>query len=212
MNNILPAIIAKDFNELSSKVSLVDGLVDWAQIDIMDGVFVPPVTWNNPKDLYELNTSLNFEAHLMVSDPETYIHNWINSPVKRVLLHYESANTSTLLRLVNLLKESDIEAGISLKLETSINDAEEVISEVGAIQLMSIAKIGYYGQIFDARVIPKILSLREKFPNVKIGVDGGVNLESAEKLLSVGVDRLVVGSAIFKSENIKEIITKLQNL
>ena len=212
MNNILPAIIAKDFNELSSKVSLVDGLVDWAQIDVMDGNFVPPVTWNNPKDLYKLNTSLNFEAHLMVSDPETNIHDWINSPIKRVLLHYESTSTSILLELVNLLKGSDIEAGISLKLETSINEAEEVISEVDSVQLMSIDKIGYYGQVFDARVIPKVLSLREKFPNVKIGVDGGVNLESADKLLSVGVDRLVVGSAIFKSDNIKEVITKLQNL
>ncbi len=212
MNEILPAIIAKDFKELEEKIKRVEGLVSWIQIDVMDGVFVPPVTWYEPKDLKRLKTNLKIEAHLMVQNPETKIQEWIESGVDRILIHFESTSYLNILKMIEELKSAGIEVGLALKMETELSDVEGLLNKVDAVQLMSIDEIGYYGKSFDARVIPKITALKEKSPNVKVEIDGGVNIESAKELLKAGADRLSVGSTIFKSGDIKEAILKLQNL
>jgi ribulose-phosphate 3-epimerase len=212
MNNILPAIIAKDINELQEKIDQVKDLVSWVQLDIMDGVFVPPVNYLNPNDLKNLKIKPKLELHLMTMNPELKLKDWIDSGVSRILVHAESTAHISIYEIVKELKSAKIEVGVALKLNTDISEIEDLIPYLDIVQLMSIAEIGHYGEAFDARVIPKIVSLREKFPSVKIEVDGGINLESAKELLKAGADNLVVGSTIFKSENIKEIILKLQNL
>ena len=212
MDKILPAIIAKDFKELQEKVEKIEGLVSWAQIDVMDGVFVPPKTWSNPKELKKLNTNINFEIHLMVKNPELKIKEWVSSGAGRLLLHYESTDYRTLANVINELKKTKVQVGLAFKMETDLSEAEEIIKKVDVVQLMSIDKIGYYGEAFDARVISRIRFLREKFPGINIEIDGGVNLESAKELLKNGADYLVVGSAIFKSKNIKKTIKKFQSI
>ncbi len=212
MNEILPAIIAKDFKELEEKIKRVEGLVSWVQIDVMDGVFVPPVTWYEPKDLKRLKTNLKIEAHLMVQNPETKTQEWIESGVDRILIHFESTSYLNILKMIEELKSAGIEVGLALKMETELSDVEGLLNKVDAVQLMSIDEIGYYGKAFDARVIPKITALKEKSSNVKVEIDGGVNIESAKELLKAGADRLSVGNTIFKSGDIKEAILKLQNL
>src|SRR3989338_4951473 len=117
---IIPAIIAKDFEELQSKLAKIDGLVSWAQIDVMDGVFVPPTTWREPKDLDNLKTAINLEAHLMVNKPENIIDGWLNSPVRRVLLHYEYTKHAQIEKLIEKILASGKEAGIALKLQTPL--------------------------------------------------------------------------------------------
>ncbi|MEK7453064.1 MAG: hypothetical protein AAB614_02405 [Patescibacteria group bacterium] len=212
MDKILPAIIAKNFEELKEKLLLVEGLVSWVQVDVMDGIFVPPMTWYNPLDLKNLETKLNIEVHLMVRDPEVKTKEWMKSGVKRVLIHCESASLLQLSDMIQSLKFSGIEVGLVLNMETDFNNIHELVDMVDVVQFMSIDEIGYYGQVFDARVIPKIITFKNIFPNKKVSVDGGVNFESAKELLNIGVDRLVVGSIIFKSDNIKDSILKLQNL
>ncbi|MBI3671730.1 hypothetical protein HY249_02965 [Candidatus Azambacteria bacterium] len=212
MNEILPAIIAKDLNELKEKIQLVEGLVSWVQIDVMDGIFVPPETWYNPEDLKSIKTSVKLEAHLMVQDPDIKTDEWIKSGVNRVLIHYESASSAGISEMIDKLKAAGIEVGLSFKMETDFHDALDLLAKVDAVQFMSIGKIGYYGQDFDARVMQKIIAFKNEFPNVKVCVDGGVNFESAKELLNAGVDRLAVGSLIFKSDDIKNTILKLQNL
>lgn len=212
MNEILPAIIAKDFEELKEKFKQVEGLVSWVQIDVMDGVFVPPVTWYEPKDLKKIKTNFKKEVHLMVQNPEVKTQEWIESRVDRILIHYESAPYLNILKMIEDLKSAEIEVGLVLKMETELSDVEDLLNKVDVVQLMSIDEIGYYGKAFDARVIPKITTLKEMNTNVKVEVDGGVNIESAKELLRVGVDRLSVGSTIFKSDNIEKTILKLQNL
>ena len=117
---IIPAIIAKDFEELKGKLSHIDGLVAWAQIDVMDGVFVPSVSWNNPEDLNDLNAAVNLEVHLMVSHPENSIDGWLHSPVKRILLHYESTNADILAGLLKKISDVGKVGGVVLKLETPL--------------------------------------------------------------------------------------------
>ena len=212
MNEILPAIIAKDINELKDRLSQVEGLVSFVHLDIMDGVFVPPETWQKVSELKDLSTDLNMEAHLMVADVEDKIDQWLDSKISRIVLHFESLDKMRVHYILDKIRSSGKEVGFSLKMETDISEIEDFIDFIDVVQLMSIDKIGYYGESFDARVISKIEFLHQKYPNVKISVDGGVNYESAKILLKNNVDRLVVGSAIFKSENIKNSIKTFQNL
>ena len=212
---IIPAVIAKDFEELQSKLAKIDGLVSWAQIDVMDGVFVPPKTWDNPADLENISTVINLEAHLMIANPEEIIDGWLNSPVKRILLHYESTTHAQIERLIEKALASGKEAGVALKLQTPLFVLDSLIQDsrfkIRAVQLMSISEIGYHGHPFEEKVLERIKTLREKYPDVTISVDGGVSLDNAPKILSAGADNLLVGSAIFKSDDIKETLEKFDS-
>jgi len=213
---IIPAIIAKDFEELQSKLAKIDGLVSWAQIDVMDGVFVPPKTWDNPADLENISTAINLEAHLMIANPENIIDKWINSPVKRILLHHESTTHAQIEKLIEKIQKSGKEAGVALKLQTPLFVLDSLIQDsrfkIRAVQLMSISEIGYHGHPFEEKVLERIKTLREKYPDVTISVDGGVSLDNAPKILSAGADNLLVGSAIFKSDDIKKTLEKFKNI
>ena len=209
---IIPAIIAKDFKELKEKLSLVEGLVSWAHIDVMDGVFVAPGTWRAPEELNMVQTSLNLEAHLMIANPEDTIDAWLDSPVKRILLHYESTAPETLKALIEKTNKTGKEAGIVLKLATRLSVLDDFLLPthypLPLIQLMSIAKIGYHGHPFVRGTLGRIRVLREKYPHAIIEADGGVTLENAPSLCIACADRLVAGSAIFKSGDIKATIKK----
>jgi len=208
---IVPAIIAKDFNELRQKVGLVETYVSAVQLDIMDGVFAPQKTWDEPADLKNLKTGLIFEAHLMVSRPEKEIDKWLASGVKKILIHVES--TKNLKEIEEKISGAGLEMGLALNLDTKLEVLDSILisqhSNIQSVQLMAIAKIGFHGQAFDERVIPKIRALRAKYPHVKIEVDGGINIETAKKATQAGADVLVTGSAIFNAQNIKEAIEEL---
>ena len=213
---IIPAVIAKDFEELQSKLAKIDGLVSWAQIDVMDGVFVPPITWRDPADLENISTAINLEAHLMIANTENIIDKWINSPVKRILLHHESTTHAQIEKLIEKIQKSGKEAGIALKLQTPLFVLNSLIQnskfKIRVIQLMSISEIGYHGHPFEEKVLERIKTLREKYPDITISVDGGVSLENAPKILSAGADNLLVGSTIFKSDDIGETIKKFRDI
>ncbi len=221
MIEIIPAIIALDFEELEKKVRLVEPYVGWAQIDVMDGEFTPLKSFNNPKKLKDLKTLLNLEAHLMINHPEKVIEEWIDSGVKRILVHFESTNKFE--ELIKKIKDSGLKVGVALKLETPVMVINDLIKKIDVVQLMGIAEIGYYGRLFDDRVLEKIKILRAKHPNVKIEIDGGINLENAKKVIKAGVNHIVVGSYIFSQSsetinknvvelNIKKAIDKLKNI
>lgn len=208
MPEIIPAIIAQDKAELAHKLSLVEGLVSWAQIDVMDGTFVDPTTWRTPEDLNDIHAAIHLEAHLMISKPEETIDQWLASPVRRVLLHYESTTHAQIKELIAKIKSAGKEAGIALKLQTPLFVLDELVSQVSVIQLMGIAEIGYYGHGFEVQVLDRVKALRDKYPDVTIEVDGGVTLENASALIQAGCHNLVVGSAIFNKGDVKEAIKK----
>ena len=215
MAEIVPAIIARDSEEVKQKLALIEGAVEWAQIDVMDGVFTPPVTFNDPAALRDITTTVRLEVHLMVAHPENVIDAWINSPVARILLHYESTAPEKLAELAAKVSAAGKEVGIALKLETPISVLDSLFQassfKFHVVQLMGIAEIGYHGHPFDECVLDKIHALHEHHPNVIIAVDGGVSLKNAGTILEAGASCLVVGSAIFKSDNAKETIKKFQS-
>lgn len=216
MREIVPAIIANDVEELKKKLALIEGAVQWAQIDVMDGVFTPPVTFHDPAALRDIVTTVRLEAHCMVASPEKSIDAWLDSPVSRIVLHYESTTPEKLNELFGKITAAGKEAGIALKLETPIFVLDSLFQapsfKLQVVQLMGIAQIGYHGHPFDERVLEKIRALHGRYPDVIIAVDGGVSLENTPAILEAGASHLVVGSVIFKSDNVKETIGKFQSI
>ena len=215
---IIPAIIGQDFLEIEEKISQVDALVDWVQIDAVDGRFAEPPSWPYTQDnvddeiklFHDLKTDLNIELHLMVSDPEDTLDEWIDTPAKRIFVHPEATTHAELdLTVLDMTK---IESGVCLKLGTPIEIVEKYMDRVDDVQLMSIAKIGNYGAHFEPEVLDKIRELRERFPEITINVDGGINESNIKLIKEAGADNAVVGSAIFGAKDIKKVIENLKKL
>jgi len=206
---IIPSLIVSDFEELKSKLDQLEGLVNWAEVDIADGVFSPNITWQIADDLSELDGKIKLSAHLMTELPETIIDDWLEW-VDRVVVHIESTNE--LDAIVEKYASRPTDLAVALELETPIEKVFPYLGKIKTVQLMSILNIGYYGEKFDDRVLEKIKNLRAKDPDLKIVVDGGLDLENAKKVLAAGADDLVVGSHIWRSDDIEEAVRDFQNL
>ena len=208
MIKVIPTILVKDFEELKEKIKLVEPHVKWAQLDVMDGVFVDNTTWHNPADLKNLETSLNLEVHLMVSKPEEVIDAWVKSGVKRIIFHYEATDKHR--EIIEKIKKAGLEVGLALNPETSVDVVDDFIKDLDLILIMTVNP-GWGGQEFLEKQLGKIKQLRNKYQDVKIEVDGGISLETAPKVIKAGANLLAAGTIIFESNNIKETIWKLKN-
>lgn len=225
MSEIIPAIIAKDFEDLENKIRLVEPFVSAVQLDVMDGIFVSSFTWNEPDDLEKIKTELSFEAHLMIDKPQTVAERWLVSKVKRIILHWEALEEihghemtpyKTASRpgfpVIDLAEEAhrhNKELGVAINPETPISALDSFISDIDLVLLMSVNP-GKAGQKFQEKVIPKIIALRQKHPGVKIEIDGGVSPQNAKILAQAGANILVAGSSIFENGDIGEAINKLK--
>lgn len=208
---IIPAIMPNDFNDLNEKYSQVKDFVNIAQIDVMDGKFVSSKSWpyNIIQGLTLDKIDFDFEVDLMVSNPENVVEEWIKAGAKRVIIHIESVKS---IEDVFLKIPSYIEIGIAINTTTPNETIYPLIEKIDFVQFMGIEKIGFQGQAFDERVINKISDLRKNFSRIIISVDGGVSLDTAQKLVKAGASRLVSGSAIFESDDIGKIIKQLSNV
>lgn len=211
MPEIIPAIISKDFTDLEKKIKLVESYVQTVQLDIMDGIFVPNETWRTPQELNNLETKLFLEAHLMVTEPEKVFEQWTDSRVQRIIVHWEALENfkSQILNFAQYTYKCNKEFGIALNPETPLQVLDHFINNVDLVLLMSVNP-GFAGQPFQESVIPRIVSLRQKYPDVKIGVDGGVNLSNVKKLALAGADFLAVGSAIFENKDAGKAIEEFK--
>jgi len=219
---IIPAILPKDFEEVVDKASMVKGLVKTVQVDICDGQFVPSVTWplKRQDDFFDRIVKqeeglpswqeINYEFDLMVNwrDPKD-VEDWIQAGASRIVLHVESKGD-----LVEVIKTVDgqIEVGLALNIATQIDVIESFKDKIQFIQLMGIDNVGFQGQSFDPKVIDKIKAVKAKYPDLIISIDGAVSLANANDLINAGASRLVIGSAIFESDNVIETIEKFRHL
>ena len=234
MIEIIPAIMPRSFTELRERVEDLKGLAESFQIDVMDGIFVPEKSWPYTEGDYEGfsrlavgNESLDawaemdFEADLMVREPLSEIEKWFHAGARRVIIHIESADAlsdclAAAKSNMHTRHAPDALGGREIGFAINIDTPSEALlpwaRDVDFVQFMGIAKIGYQGQPFDERVIQKIKEFREKYPDVTISVDGGVSLETAQRLIEAGANRLVVGSALWKSDDMEETINKFKNM
>ena len=212
---IIPAILEKDWSETEKKIKLVDGLVDWIQLDVSDGQFTASETWHNPQDLFLIKSDLNVEVHLMTNEPWLVAASWFPSPAKRVVVQVEAFASPQSVRfgtLIFLAKRYGKEIVWAFKIETPWQNYEELLQKPDSRVLFLSVEPGRQGQEFDEQVLEKIKALKSIHPNVKIAVDGGINLENIESIKSVGTDIAVVGSAIFDSSDTKQAINELKKL
>ena len=207
MIEVIPTIIAKDFEELQAKVKKVESYVEWVQLDVMDGQFVENSTWNNPTDLKNLETNLKLEVHLMINNPEEHIDDWIDSGVQRIIFHYTS--TKKHKEIIEKVKKAGLQVGLAINPETPIEVVDDFIGQLDLALVMTVQP-GRGGQEFLKETLVKIKQLREKYKDVNIGVDGGINPETASKVIQAGANLLASGSAVFNSDDIEKTIQALK--
>src|SRR3989344_533064 len=224
MVEIIPAIMPESFEDLRAKAERVVGIAQWVQIDVMDGLFVTSRSWpysdrkEEPRELEQLTSrglpfaeKINYEVDLMVRKPEEVADDWVRAGCRRIIVHLESTDKAGEIFSGLQDRFADIvERVAAINVMTPIEIIAPFLEQIHAVQFMGIETIGYQGQPFDERVIPKIRALRLQNSDVIISVDGGVGFDTAPRLIEAGANRLVSGSAIFGSEDIKIAIEKLQ--
>ena len=209
MVEIIPAIIGKDFTEVFTQIEKIGAQAKWLQLDISDGLFTPRYTWQEPADLDVVEGNSKLEAHLMIEEPEVYIDEWLKV-ADRITIHYEA--TDKLDQIVEKFKNLPNKLGVSLMLATPLEVLDKHIAHLDTVQLMGIEKIGYQGQEFSERVVGRVRALRAKYPDVRIQVDGGVNLANAPALIAAGATGLVVGSGIWQAADPLAALAQFQKL
>src|SRR3989339_68535 len=215
MREIIPAILEKQFIAIKDKVELLDRNVPevkWVQLDIMDGRFVPNTTWHLPADLTKLSTRLKVEVHLMVMHPALLVTDWLAIPlVQRFLIHRESmVDDDQLWRLIDRIKNQGAEVGLVLNPGTPVSSIKNYLGALDTVLLMGVNP-GFSGQSFDWEILPKIKELRA-LTSLPLAVDGGVNLETAPRILAAGASRLCVASYLWGSQGYRRAVMNLLEL
>ena len=231
MIEIIPAVLSKNYEDMKNKIALVRGIVPMVQVDLCDGIFVKNKTWPfstggaddinfhrimNEEEGMPFWEDIDFELDLMVSDALENFDIYTKLSPKRVVFHIEAVGNldefKNFIEGMDVYVRDAIQIGIAINTDTLVDQIIPLVNHVDFVQCMGIEKIGFQGQDFDERVLTQVKFLREKYPDLIISVDGGVNFDTAADLVEAGANRLVMGSTILKSQDIAETVADLENL
>lgn len=210
---IAPSILAADFANMGRDIKMLhESNADWVHVDVMDGRFVPNISFGFPvlKAIRPLTDKV-MDCHLMIEEPEKYVEQFAKDGADIITIHYEATNH--LHRAMQQIKATGVKAGVALNPHTRVDLLFDILEEIDLVCLMSVNP-GFGGQKFIYSTIQKVRDLKAEIVrrnlSTKIEIDGGVGLQNAEVLLQAGADVLVAGSAVFKADDPKEMIDRLK--
>ncbi len=212
---IAPSILAADFANLQRDVEMINSSeADWFHIDIMDGVFVPNISFGMPVlEAITKHAKKTIDVHLMIIDPDRYIQTFADLGANVLTVHFEACNH--LHRTLQAIKSAGMKAGVAINPHTNIDLLEDVINDIDLVCVMSVNP-GFGGQSFIENTYEKVAKLKalitKKDASTMIEIDGGVTNKNAAQLVAVGADVLVAGNFVFKAENPTQTIADLKRL
>lgn len=202
---IIPAILTDDPEALANMLHQSETFTDYVQIDIMDGKFVPSrsITWEQAADI---KTTISWEVHLMVEQPETQLSGFKKAGARRAIFHFEA--TPDPEKVITSARKLGLEVGIAVNPETTVQQIRSLVDQVDSVLFLSVHP-GFYGAKFIPEVLDKISELRQAQPEIEISIDGGIKESNIARIAKSGVNTICVGSAVFLQPEPGEAYRKL---
>ena len=206
MQKVVPAILTDSVEDLENKLQVLKGESEWIHIDIMDGEFVP----NQSFDLKEWGgtESYSIEVHLMVKNPLQYLEDCKRIGADRVLIHAEIENYSN---AIERMKEYEFEIGLVLNVGTPVEVLSASSGDIDTIMLMSVHP-GFQGQPFLPEALSSAREVKERFPDLALGMDGGISKDNIKEVFDTGVDYIIIGSKVISSEDPVYVLRSVQEM
>ncbi len=212
---ISPSVLSCDFANIQRDVEMINNsTADWFHVDVMDGVFVPNISFGFPViSAIKKHATKPLDVHLMIANPDQYIEEFKKAGADWLTVHYEAC--THLHRTIQVIKAHGMKAGVALNPHTPVEVLEDILPELDLVLIMSVNP-GFGGQKFISHALKRVTRLKELINKTEssalIEVDGGVNLETGKQLLEAGADALVAGSFVFNSPDPAKIIQDLKAL
>ncbi len=206
---IAPSILSADLGKLQQEIESIEPHADWIQVDVMDGHFVPNLTFGAPV-MRCVKTTLPLDIHLMVTNPADRVKEFLEIGARNITFHAEAvASTEARRAIVEAIHLEKATAGIALNPDTPVEAIDDVLDAVDLVLVMSVFP-GFSGQSFIADVLDKVRVLRQRKPDLMIQMDGGIDADTAARCREAGADNLVSASFIFKAADRAQAIAQLR--